>query len=365
MIGPAAFDQEPVELVERMSSSVNRVLRAPFRVLGPEVQAFESGWADACGVGHSIGVANGMDAIEIILRSLELGPGDEVITTPMTAFATVLAILRSGATPVLADIDPTTAIMSLESVRRCLTPRTRAVVLVHLYGFLTDMDPWTRLSNEEGIFLIEDCAQAHLAEREGQKAGSFGAAGAFSFYPTKNLGALGDAGAITTNDDQLSFAARCLRNYGQTERYRHDVVGLNSRLDELHAAILVERLAWLKSFTSRRQEIARRYRAEIRNSFINLLQPEVNSANVCHLFVVVSEHRDALQLFLAQNEVATVIHYPIPAHQQKPGRHLPTDPAGLLNAETHGRSCLSLPCHPQMNDAQIDRVIGLANEFKP
>lgn len=365
MIGPAAFDHEPVELVDQMTAAISRVLRAPYRILGPEVEAFENQWAITCGVRHAVGVANGMDAIEIALRALKIGPGDEVITTPMTAFATVLAILRSGATPVLADIDPATAIMSLDSVHRCLTPRTRAVVLVHLYGYLTEMEPWLQLTSSHGVHLIEDCAQAHLAERNGHVAGSFGVAGAFSFYPTKNLGAIGDAGALVTNDAHMSEAARHLRNYGQTERYRHDVLGLNSRLDEMQAAILTERLGWLRSFTSRRQAIAQRYRSEINNTRVTMLQPGVDGANVCHLFVLLTSHRDALQAFLARNDVATVIHYPIPVHHQEPAHDVRRDPSGLSHAEHHGRSCLSLPCHPQLSDPQVEQVISLVNEFTP
>ena len=232
------FKAEPEALRRDMAVAVERVLASGWYILGKEVESFERQWAQACGVAHGVGMGNGLDAIEVALRALDIGPGDEVITTPMTAFATVLAVLRAGATPVLADIDPQTALLAPESVRRVLSARTRAVLLVHLYGQLRGMEEWGRLCGERGIALIEDCAQAHFARWRGRSAGAFGRAGAYSFYPTKNLGALGDAGMLVTNDPALAARAACLRNYGQSERYHHPELGLNSRLDELHAAIL-------------------------------------------------------------------------------------------------------------------------------
>ena len=204
-----------------MLDAAKRVIDSGWYVLGKEVEAFEEKWATACGVVHAVGVGNGMDAIEIALRALGIGHGDEVITTPMTAFATVLAIMRSGATPVLADIDPNTALLSHDSAERCISPRTRAVVLVHLYGQIRDMDAWEAFCNRHGISLVEDCAQAHLAQWKNRTAGSFGEIGAYSFYPTKNLGALGDAGILVTNNAKLAEAAGRLRNYGQSVRYHH------------------------------------------------------------------------------------------------------------------------------------------------
>lgn len=216
-----------------------------------------------------------MDALEISLRALNIGQGDEVITTPMTAFATVLAIMRAGAVPVLADIDPETALMSLDSVKRCLTPKTKGIILVHLYGQIRDMDQWIQFCEESNIVLIEDCAQAHCASWHGQVAGSFGDAGAYSFYPTKNLGAVGDAGIIVTNNEKLAERARSLRNYGQSERYHHHYVGLNSRLDEIQAAMLLVKVQFLSDYTKRRRHIANIYRKEIINKkYINFLLPK-------------------------------------------------------------------------------------------
>lgn len=360
------FRAEPPELRAAMNAAAARVFDSGRYVLGPELQTFESAWAARCGVPHAVGVGNGMDAIEIALRAQDIGPGDEVVTTPMTAFATVLAILRAGATPVLADIDPDTALLSLASVERCLSPSTRAVMLVHLYGQVRDMPTWVAFCAAHNLILIEDCAQAHLATQGGSVAGSFGAAGAYSFYPTKNLGAVGDGGMLVTRDAELAARATRLRNYGQSERYHHPEAGLNSRLDELQAALLAERLRWLDGFTERRREIAALYRAGLKYPGVTLLDdPQEAAAHVHHLFVVLSPARNALQAHLAAYGVQSLIHYPVPVHQQAPCTALRRDPAGLPNAESHAAECLSLPCHPQLSDAQVLRVIEVVNTFAP
>ncbi|WP_246099273.1 DegT/DnrJ/EryC1/StrS family aminotransferase [Tepidimonas sediminis] len=359
------FKAEPFELREAMLDAARRVLESGWFVLGSEVIAFEKKWAELCGVAHGVGVGNGMDAIEIALRGLDIGPGDEVITTPMTAFATVLAIMRAGATPVLADIDMETALLSLASVERCLSPKTKAIVLVHLYGQVRDMTAWVDFSRTKGIYLIEDCAQAHLATWQGKMAGSFGLAGAYSFYPTKNLGAPGDAGMLVTNSSVLAKRAESLRNYGQSERYHHPELGLNSRLDELQAAMLGVRLKWLPRFTERRRQIAEAYRAGIVNPLVqHLAAPEEPSSHVYHLYVVTCLQRDGLQAHLRRKGVQTLIHYPVPVHKQKPCKALRCDPQGLRNSEQHALQCLSLPCHPQMSDVDIHQVISAVNSFR-
>jgi dTDP-4-amino-4,6-dideoxygalactose transaminase len=359
------FKAEPQLLRDSMLAAVSRVLESGWYVLGKEVEAFERQWADACGVSHAVGVANGTDAIEIALRALGIGPGDEVITTPMTAFATVLAIIRAGATPVLADIEAETALLSIDSAKRCLSLRTKAVVIVHLYGQVRDMPAWQRFCAQHGIALVEDCAQAHLATLGGQVAGSFGRVGTWSFYPTKNLGAPGDAGAITTDDTKVAERARRLRNYGQTVRYHHMELGMNSRLDELQAAILGERLKWLERFTARRREIARSYLEAMHNPLVRLLaQPTESSAHVYHLFVVTCPQRQALQVHLQKREVQSLIHYPIPVHHQEPCHEIRRDPEGLTTSERHAASCLSLPSHPQMSDAAVRAVIDAVNTFQ-
>lgn len=359
------FKTEPPELREAMLAAVSRVLESGWYVLGNEVNTFEREWAAACGVAHAVGVGNGMDAIEIGLRSSGIGPGDEVITSPMTAFATVLGILRAGATPVLADIEPQTALLSVESADRCTSSKTKAVVLVHLYGQVRQMDAWTAFCDQHGIALIEDCAQAHQATWRGYVAGSFGHAGAYSFYPTKNLGALGDAGMLVTQDETLAQRARRLRNYGQSDRYHHPELGMNSRLDEIHAAILAERLKWLPEFTERRRQIADAYRSEISNPLVQqLAAPEEKSAHVYHLFVVTCDQRDAMQVHLQRNQVQSLFHYPIPIHKQEPCLEVSRDPKGLSDSEHHASTCLSLPCHPHMSDSDIDHVIASVNLFQ-
>lgn len=358
------FKAEPAELKAAMMVAVERVINSGWYVLGPEVEAFERRFAHWCGARRAIGVGNGMDAIELVLRALGIGPGDEVITTPMTAFATVLAILRAGAAPVLADIDADSAILSQASVRRCIGPRTKALILVHLYGQVRDMAGWQALCADAGIALVEDCAQAHGARWDGRTAGTFGRAGAYSFYPTKNLGALGDGGAVITDDEALAATVSRLRNYGQRERYVHPEIGMNSRLDEMHAAMLSVRMDWLDRNTAIRRSIAKRYREGLRDSAVTLLAPPQQAdSHVFHLFVVRCARRDALQAHLKDRGVQALLHYPIPVHEQAPCRGLARDPAGLPESERHARECLSLPCHPQMSMAQVDHVIEAVNSF--
>jgi len=359
------FKAEPPALRQGMLTAAQRVLESGWYVLGKEVEHFETAWASACGVSHAIGVANGMDAIEIALRALNIGPGDEVITTPMTAFATVLAIYRAGASPVLADIEADTAILSFDSVSRCVSEKTKAILLVHLYGQVSNIALFQQFCLQQGIYLIEDCAQAHLAKSEGRTAGSFGVAGAFSFYPTKNLGAPGDAGMLVTNDYNIAAMANRLRNYGQSVRYNHPDLGLNSRLDEIHAAILSERLKWLEKFTERRRVIAQMYRDRISNSSVRLLSaPASNESHVYHLFVVTCAYRKALQVHLGNEGVQTLIHYPVPVHYQEPCLSIQRDPIGLTVSEQHAATCLSLPCHPQMSDNDVQAVIEAVNSFR-
>jgi len=365
MILMTDFKAESKFLKEEMLAAVSRVIDSGWYVLGREVEAFEQSWAEVCGVSNTVGVGNGMDAIEIILRSLQIGPGDEVITTPMTAFATFLGIMRAGAIPVLADIDLETALLDRDSVVRCISPKTKAIILVHLYGQVRDMDAWLQFCESEDIYLIEDCAQSHLASWHGRVAGSFGKAGAYSFYPTKNLGGLGDGGAVITDDDNLAEKAKQLRNYGQSTRYHHPEIGMNSRLDEIQAALLSERLKWLEKFNDRRRQIAQRYFEEIKNPLIqHLAKPQEQSAHVYHLFVLTCPWRDQLIEHLRQSKIQTLIHYPIPIHLQRSSQSLKWDPAGLASSETHAETCLSIPCHPQMNDDDIEDVIDSANCFQ-
>ncbi|GAN33368.1 pyridoxal phosphate-dependent protein [Candidatus Brocadia sinica JPN1] len=359
------FQAEPAELIQQEIAAVEKVIKSGWYILGNEVRNFESAWASRCGISYAVGVGNGMDAIEIGLRALNIGPGDEVITTPMTAFATVLAIIRAGATPVLADIDPITALLDPASVERCLSSHTRAMLLVHLYGQVRNMDTWIALCKHADIHLLEDCAQSHLASWKGKVAGSFGDWGAYSFYPTKNLGTMGDGGAIITNSEELANQARVLRNYGQSQRYHHSELGLNSRLDEMHAAILTARLGWFDFFTARRKEIAKAYFDGIKNPLVHLMAEPVDSeSHVYHLFVILCDERDRLNNYLREHGVDNLIHYPIPVHHQVPCKSIRRDLKGLIHAEAHAARCLSIPCHPQMSDGEANKVIEVINEFK-
>lgn len=355
----------PSSLVDAEILACSRVLQSGYYVLGAEVEAFERTWAARCGSRFAVGVGNGMDAIEIGLRSLGIGDGDEVITTAMTAFATVLAILRCGAAPVFADISPDTAVLDPNSVESKITENTKAIVLVHLYGQAGPVDSLLALCESRNIKLVEDCAQAHLARFDDRPVGSIGMLGAWSFYPTKNLGAVGDAGAITTSDSHIASLSKQLRNYGQSNRYEHDVPGLNSRLDELQAAILSERLKYLTAWTERRRVIARKYQDSLESPHISPLTAPVDpESHVYHLFVVSSDHRLELQAHMERADVQTIVHYPVPAHRQFALGTTAGAPK-LPATEAHAARCLSLPCHPGLSDEDVDRVIDVANEFRP
>ena len=359
------FRAEPAAMRAEMLDAARDVFDSGWYVLGKQVGAFEAAWSAACGTAHTVGVGNGMDAIEIGLRALGIGPGDEVITTPMTAFASALAVMRAGAVPVLADIDPATGLLDLASVERCITPATRAVMPVHLYGRIGDMRAWAEFCAARGLHLVEDCAQAHLARWQGKVAGTYGAFGAYSFYPTKNLGAIGDGGALITGSAELAATAARLRNYGQSERYHHPEVGMNSRLDELQAALLLVKLKWLEEFTERRRQIAERYFSAIDNpAAVSLAPPVARENHVHHLFVLTTGERERLQRHLRAAGVHALIHYPVPVHQQPPCANVPRDPQGLRHSEHHAARCLSIPCHPQMSDAQVEQVIAAVNAFR-
>lgn len=359
------FSGEPLELRNAMLAATKRVIESGWYVLGHEVERFEKDWAEICGSSYGVGVGNGLDAIEISLLSLSIGPGDEVITTSLTAFATVLAIIKTGATPILADIDETTGLMSIESAERCVSAKTKAVVLVHLYGQIKDMGNWTAFCKRNKVKLIEDCAQSHLAKWHGVAAGSFGDVGAFSFYPTKNLGTVGDAGMVVTDNKEVSEKARQIRNYGQSKRYYHPVIGMNSRLDELQAAILNEKVKFLRDFNLKRQFIAEIYHSRINNDFVLPLKaPNEKETHVYHLFVVRCNHRDELQSHLDKNGVQSLIHYPVPIHKQKSCLNISRDPKGLVNCNKFCDTILSIPCNPHLSEVEISTVVEVINSFR-
>jgi dTDP-4-amino-4,6-dideoxygalactose transaminase len=344
----------PREDATEVRSAVDRVIARGWFILGPEVEAFESEFAVAMGAEYAVGVGSGTDAIALTLRALGIGPGDEVITAPLSAAYSALAVMMAGARPVFADIDPHRLTLDPEQAAQAIGPRTRAILPVHLYGQAADMAGIEALAARHHLAVVEDCCQAHLATAGGRPVGTIGIAGAFSFYPTKNLGALGDGGAIVTRDRGLADRLRRLRNGGQTDRYHHVEPGINSRLDELQAAILRARLPFLRPWTARRRALAARYRAALAGGPVDAL-PQKDAGHVYHLFVVkVRGGRDDLQAHLAANGVETLIHYPvaIPKQPALAGEH----PAQCPIAERICGEILSLPLHPGLTDDDVDAV---------
>jgi dTDP-3-amino-3,4,6-trideoxy-alpha-D-glucose transaminase len=336
------------------------VIASGWYVLGPEVAAFEAEFAAACGAAHAVGVGNGTDALALVLRALGIGPGDEVITTPLSAAYTALAVMMAGARPVFADVDPNRLTIDPAAIEQAIGPRTRAIVPVHLYGQAADMDAVTRLAERHGLAVVEDACQAHFATAGGRPVGTIGVAGAFSFYPTKNLGALGDGGAIVTGDAAMAARVRRLRNGGQTDRYHHAEAGINSRLDELQAAVLRARLPYLPAWTARRRALAAAYRTGLAGASVRV-PPELDRGHVYHLFVVQSRRRDALQRRLAADGIETLVHYPVPIPRQAALASQRPDVCPAAD-----RACdevLSLPLHPGLTDAELDAVIASVCAF--
>jgi dTDP-3-amino-3,4,6-trideoxy-alpha-D-glucose transaminase len=341
-----------------IDAAIRRTLDSGWYVLGRELAAFEQEFAAYIGVRHCVGVGNGTDAIEIALRALEIGAGDEVITVSHTATFTAIGIAGAGAEPVFVDIDEHSYTMAPKAAARALTPKTKAVVPVHLYGAAADLDGIARELGH-GIPIIEDVAQAHGATLRGRRLGSIGTLGCFSFYPSKNLGCFGDGGAVTTNDDTLAERLRQIRNGGQADRYQHVVLGVNSRLDELQAAILRAQLPHLDAMNQRRREIAARYNAGLSGlSGLSLPRdPPPELSFVYHLYVVRSAGRDALREALARQGIATQVHYPIPAHRQKAFARS-SDNTNLPLTDRVCGEVLSLPMYPELSDAEVDEVIA-------
>src|SRR5688572_29630586 len=300
---------------QAVQQAIDRVVASGWFILGPEVEAFEREFAAASGCSHAVGVGNGTDAIALILRALGIGPGDEVITTPLSAAYTALAILMTGARPVFADIDHDRLTLDPAASERAITSRTAALLPVHLYGQAADMHALRDLASRKGLALIEDCCQAHLATCGGRPVGTFGAGGAFSFYPTKNLGALGDGGAVITRDASLADRIMRLRNGGQTERYRHVEQGVNSRLDEMQAAVLRARLPLLATRTAQRRTLAAEYRSLLSGARVTV-PPEKDAGHVYHLFPIRAQHRGVLQDRLRSAGIDTLVHYPTSLSQQ-------------------------------------------------
>jgi len=356
-------DLKPVQslLGEALEAAVRRVLASGWYVLGPELAAFETEFAAWHGVRHAVGVANGTDAVELALRALGAGPGDEVITVSHTAVATVCAVERTGATPVLVDVDPATFTMDPVAAAAAISPRTRALVPVHLYGHPADMTALADLAARHHLALVEDCAQAHGARWNGRLAGTMGQLGAFSFYPTKNLGAYGDAGAVITDDPQLAERLRRLRNYGQRDRYHHEEPGQNSRLDEMQAALLRVRLPHLAAHNAERRRLAGLYAERLeRCAALGLPSSLPEAEHVFHLYVVRHGRRDELKEALAARGIQTLIHYPVPVHLQPAWAHLGLLPGALPETERAAREILSLPLYVGLTNADLALVADAA-----
>lgn len=352
-----------IRLRPQIDAAIASVLEASWFVLGEQGRRFEEEFAAYLQMPHAVGVGNGTDAIRLALTALGVGPGDEVITTPTTAAPTAMAIRAAGAIPVFADVDPHTRNLDPTAAAARVTGRTRALVPVHLYGQTADMDPLLALARDHKLKVVEDCAQAHGARYRGRLAGTLGDAGAFSFYPSKNLGAYGDAGAVVVGDAALAKQLRMLRNYGEEERYQHTIEGVNSRLDELQAAILRAKLPYLDTWNERRRAIAFWYGRHIRHHAVVLPTEHPSCHHVYHLYVVRTPFRDALRQHLEKHGVATQIHYPVPLHRQKAFATLEQNANTCPVAEQLAPQLVTLPMYPEMDDDQVAHVADSVNRF--
>ncbi|MDX6612629.1 MAG: hypothetical protein QOD75_1815 [Blastocatellia bacterium] len=354
------------ELQSELDAAARRVMASGHYILGPEVAAFESEFAAYCEAAHCIGVANGLDALHLILRAMDIGPGDEVIVPTNTYIATWLAVSYAGATPIPVEPDAKTYNLDPVLIEEAITPRTRAIIAVHLYGQPADMDPINDLAGKYGVAVIEDAAQAHGARYKGKRVGGLADAAGFSFYPGKNLGALGDGGAIVTNNDDLAQRLRTLRNYGSQAKYFNEVKGFNSRLDEMQAAALRVKLNRLEEWNARRKSLAAFYLQTLEgipDLTLPFVPREVDP--VWHLFVVSHPERDRLQQFLDDGGVGTLIHYPLPPHLQKAYAELGFSHGRFPRSEQMAQSILSLPMGPHVAAHEAQHVVTQLAAFAP
>lgn len=354
---------EYIALKTELDAAANRVLASGWYILGQEVRAFEQEFAAYLGIAHAVGVASGTDAVLLACRALEIGPGDEVITVAHTAVATVAAIELSGARPVLVDIEPQTYTLDVHQVEAAITPRTKAIMPVHLYGHPAEMDTILALARRHNLLVIEDCAQAHGSRYKGRMVGSMGDAAAFSFYPTKNLGAIGDGGAVATNNPAVAERLTMLRQYGWQKRYVSDIPGYNSRLDELQAAFLRVKLRHLDVFNATRRHLAGLYQEHLAGLPLTLPTTQPECESVFHLYVIQTDQRDALQKHLTAQEIGTAIQYPIPVHSQPAYHHLGYGPGSLPITERVCGRILSLPMHPHLPNQTILNICETVTTF--
>ena len=368
MIGYLGVRKISEQCEARLSSVVDEVVKSGTYLYGERVAAFERGFADYCGVKHCVGVANGLDALTLILMAYKRinhwSDGDEVIVSANTFAASFLAVLRAGLKPVACDVNEDDYLMDASLLESLLTPRTRAVMPVHIYGALCDMPHILAFAHAHGLKVVEDAAQAHGAtDAEGRRAGSLGDAAGFSFYPAKNLGALSDAGAVTTNDDELAAMVRVMANYGSEKKYYHTEAGINSRIDELQAAVLSLKLGYLDRVNARKQQIAARYSREITNPIVATPYRGKACHSVYHVYPVFCDRRDELQEYLLQRGVKTIIHYPIPPHAQ-PALGQVLSGANAPHTESVCRRELSLPSNTALTEDEVSTIINLINDFR-
>ncbi len=346
----AQYNSIKTEVDEAMAN----VLRTSAFILGPDVKQFETEFAAFCGAGFAIGVDSGTSALEIILRALEIGPGDEVITAANTFIATVLAISYVGAKPVLVDVDPATYNIDVKQIQKAITKRTKAIIPVHLFGQPADMDPIMELARQHSLYVVEDACQAHGARYKGKRTGSIGHAAAFSFYPSKNLGAYGDGGMITTNDAKIADAIRMLRNYGEKTKYMHEIIGYNRRLDTLQAAVLRVKLKYLDQWNASRRQHAAKFNALLQGSRAVAPVTAAFAEPVFHLYVIQVSERDELRKKLADRGISTGIHYPVPIHLQKAYGALGYREGMFPVTEESARRMLSLPMYAELTPEMVE-----------
>ena len=347
-----------------IQTAINRVLNSGTYILGAEVEAFESAFAEYCGDGHAVGVASGTDALILGLKALGIGPGDEVITVSQTAVATVAAILAVGATPVLVDVDMVYLTLDPGELDRAATPRSKAVIAVHLYGQAAELDPILSFARQRKLALMEDCAQACGGRYHDRRLGSVGDIGCFSFYPTKNLGAIGDGGIVLTREPEIAERVRRLRQYGWNDGRQTEEPGLNSRLDPLQAAILRAKLPHLDKDNARRAAIARRYEHGLHGLPVTIPRERAGAQHVYHLYVIACTQRDALMAYLAEHQIGCAIHYPMPVHRQHGyAERVILSSGSLPVTESLCQQILSLPIYPELTDADVDSVIATIRGF--
>jgi dTDP-4-amino-4,6-dideoxygalactose transaminase len=349
--------QQYASIKTEIDAAIARVIENTSFILGPEVRAFEKAFAEYVGADACVAVNSGTAALQLALMAAGIGAGDEVIVPSFTFFATAEAVSVLGATPIFVDIDPASYTVTAAAIESAITSRTRAVIPVHLYGQAADLDPIIDVANKHNLHVIEDAAQAHGAEYKGKRVGALGSAGCFSFYPSKNLGAYGEAGAVVTNDEELATRLRLLRDHGSTSKYAHAIVGYNFRMEEIQAAVLNIKLPHLSDWNDARRARAARYNSALRNSGVVLPREMDYARHVYHVYAVQSDKRDHLQKSLAAAGVQTGVHYPIPVHLQPAYSSLGYQRGDLPVTETLAERVLSLPLFPELSDEQIDRVV--------